>query len=244
MYYPAYNYTKARPLFINSLYYTHTLSTSLLPGCMMIANTHTYSYNFHILLLLRCYTSIGLAQVGLGSPELLIDSIPPHLLYQILKLTSDMPEASSPAEIRLYEEKEELVWGTFLPYLQYLYKPFPINDSKIEDDSEVHHHIIRAKLYATCNNVLLHFLESTLGNELHLDILVKERLLDYTMCLPAVLPGECQPRARSLVNELGKHRQLQPPSLCTLAKAHIAKTFCGLQPVMEMNSIGKFLQNF
>ena len=26
-----------------------------------------------------------------------------------------------------------------------------------------------------------------------------------------------------LVNELCKHRQLQPPSLCTLAKAHLAK---------------------
>ena len=161
-----------------------------------------FPYN---IIILRCYTSIGLAQVGLGSPELLIDSITPHLLHQILKLTSDMPEAASSAEIRLYEEKEELVWGTFLPYLQYLYKPSPIKDSTAENDSEVDHNI-RAKLYVTCSNVLLHFLESTLGNELHLDILVKEGLLDYTMCLPAVLPGECQPRARSLVNELGKHR--------------------------------------
>jgi hypothetical protein len=149
---------------------------------------------------------------------------------------SDMLEAVSPAEIYLYEEKEELVWGTFLPYLQYLYKPSPIKDFTTEND-------LRAELYVACCNVLLHFLESTLGKELHLEVLVKEGLLDYTMCLPAVLPGECQPRARSLVNELGKHRQLQPPSLCTLAKAHIAKTFCGLQPVMEMNSIGEFLHN-
>ena len=78
----------------------------------------------------------------------------------------------------------------------------------------------------------------------HLEVLLKEGLLGYTMCLPAVLPVECQPRARSLVNELGKHRQLQPPSLCTLAKAHIAKTFCGLQPVMEMKSIGEFLHKY
>ena len=46
----------------------------------------------------------------------------------------------------------------------------------------------------------------TLGTELHLVVLVKEGLLDHTMCLPAVLPGECQPRARFLVNELSKHR--------------------------------------
>ena len=49
-------------------------------------------------------------------------------------------------------------------------------------------------------------LENALGREIHLEIPVKEGLLDYTMCLPAVLPGESQPKARSLVNELGKHR--------------------------------------
>ena len=102
---------------------------------------------------------------------------------------------------------------------------------------------IGTKLYIDCCNVLLYGLETVLGGYAshHLEILVKEGLLDYTMCLPAVLPGECQPRARSLVNELGKHRQPQPPSLCTLAKAHIAKAFCGLQPVMEMNSVGEFV---
>ena len=151
---------------------------------------------------------------------------------------SDMLETASPAEIRQYEEKEGLVWGTFLPYLQYLYKPSICINITAEDSDKVDN---GAKLYISCCNVLLYGLENALGRELHLEILLQEGLLDYTMCLPAVLPVECKPRARSLVNELGKHRQLQPPSLYTLAKAHIAKTFCGLQPVMEMNSIGEFL---
>jgi hypothetical protein len=148
---------------------------------------------------------------------------------------SDTLEAASPTEIRQYEEKVMIVWPTVLPYFQYLYKPSTINPTSDDGDSD------KTTLYISCCNVLLHGLENALGREVHLEILVKEGLLDYTMCLPAVLPGECQPRARSLVNELGKHRQLQPPSLCTLAKAHIAKTFCGLQPVMEMESIGEFL---
>ena len=148
---------------------------------------------------------------------------------------SDVLEAATPAEIRLYEEKAELVWGTFLPYLRYLYKP---STTKISAGD------IRTNLHISWCNILLHFLENALGRDVHQEVLVKEGLLDYTMCLPAVLPGECQPRARSLVNELGKHRQLQPPSLCTLAKAHIAKTFCGLQPVMEMNSIGEFVHGW
>ena len=149
---------------------------------------------------------------------------------------SDVLEAASPAEIRQYDSA---VWGTFLPYLRYLYKPSL--RSAVAEYSESDEGDIRTKLHVSCCNVLLHGLESTLGKDIHLEVLLNEGLLDYTMCLLAVLPGECQPRARSLVNELGKHRQLQPPSLCTLAKAHIAKTFCGLQPVMEMNSIGEFL---
>ena len=148
---------------------------------------------------------------------------------------SDVLESASPAEIRRYEEKEDFTWGMFLPYLLYLYTSSNLKNIAAEEaDSYL-------KLHISCCNILLHLLENTLGRRLHMEVLVKEGLLDYTICLPAVLPGECQPRARSLVNELGKHRQLQPPSLCTLAKAHVAKAFCGLQPVMEMNSIGEFV---
>ena len=186
----------------------------------------------NLLNLFRSYTGIVLAQIGLGSPHLLFDSIPPHLLRQILDLMSDMLETASIADIREYEKKMATLWGTFLPYLQYLYKPLLTTEDRKDT---------KAELYVCCCNVLLHGLENVFDRKVHLEILIKEGLLDYTMCLPAVLPGECQPRARSLVNELGKHRQLQPPSLCTLAKAHVAKTFCGLQPVMEMKSIGEFL---
>ena len=152
----------------------------------------------------------------------------------------------SPAELRKYEQEENLDWGTFQPYFKYLYKPSPIEvvNTKEASVDVGDKSMIRDKLHISCCNILLHGLENALGREFHLEILVKEGLLDYTTCLPAVLPGECQPRARSLINELGKHRQLQPPSLCTLAKARIAKTFCGLQPVMEMKSIGEFLHKY
>ena len=154
---------------------------------------------------------------------------------------SDTLEAASPAEIRQYEEKEKFEWGTFLPYLQYLYKP-TVEAIRVEHSNDCED--IRVKLYINCCSILLHGLENALGRELHLKVLLREGLLDYTMCLPAVLPGECQPRARSLVNELSKYRKLQPPSLCTLAKAHLAKVFCGLQAVMEMNSLGDFVQKY
>ena len=205
---------------------------------MTLIHNFACTHTFCIINFIRCFTGITLAQVGLGSPHLLIDSIPPQLLQQILNLMSDVLEAASPSELCQYEEKMGITWSTFLPYLRYFYKPSTVISAENPGEDVGH------SLYISSCNVLLHGLENALGREFHLEVLVKEGLLDYTVCLPAVLPGECQQKARSLVNEIGKHRQLQPPSLCTLAQAHIAKTFCGLQPVMEMNSIAEFLYKF
>ena len=184
-----------------------------------------------------------LAQIGLGSPHLLFDAISPHLLDQILNLMSQVLEAATPAEIHQYDRSW---WDTFLPYLRCLYTPSTIEGVTAENSISTLGEDARSKLHICCCNVILYGLETVFGRYVnhHLEVLLKEGLLDYTLCLPAVLPEECQPRARSLVNELGKHRQLQPPSLCTLAKAHLAKTFCGLQPVMEMSSIGEFLHKY
>ena len=212
----------------NTVTHTHTQTCTHLH-----TYTHTHTHT-------RCYTCSALAQIGLGSPALFY-SIPLHLRQRILALMSSLLETVPPADLRHYEEKMKAVWGTFLPFIQFLYEPATMKGLECSNRESYEK---RHNVHIICCNVLLHELENTLGRQHHLEILVKEGLLDYTMCLPAVLPGECQPRARSLVNELGKHRQLQPPSLCTLAKAHIAKTFCGLQPVMEMNSIGEFLHNF
>ena len=181
----------------------------------MAANDQTHT---HILLYNLLGTTPALYFLRLDLVHLISCLIPFHLTFCnrfLHDLMSDTLKATSPAEICQHEERES-VWWRFSPCLQYLYKPSPVKES---NGGDICHNI--------CCNILLHRLESALGREVHLEILVKEGLLDYTMCLPAVLPGECQSRARSLVNELGKHRQLQPPSLCTFAKAHIAKTFYG-----------------
>ena len=122
-----------------------------------------------------------LAQIGLGSPHLLFDYIQPHLMQQILKQMSDMLEATSPAEIRQYDS---LLWSTFLPFWRYLYKPSRMNivtaKSLVSDGED-----IKTKLYINYCNVLLYGLETVFGRyvDQHLEVLIKEGLLDFTMCL-------------------------------------------------------------
>ena len=162
--------------------------------------------------------------------------MPSDLQRQVSDLMSAMLE-TSPTEISQFEEKDGTVWPTVLPYMRFMYTPLRSKDTNTSTEKTRTGNL---DLHIQCCNVLLHGLEIVLCRDVHLEVLIDEGLLGYCMCLPAVLPKECMPGARSLVNELGRHRQLQPVSLCTLAKAHIAKSFCGLDAVMEMHSIGEF----
>ena len=113
---------------------------------------------------------------------------------------SELLETVPPVEVRHYEEKVTMAWGTFLPFMQFLYKPLTKEENVDHDPkknlefSKAESDDLRYKLYINCCNILLHGLENALGRQIHLEVLMKERLVDYTMCLPAVLPGECQPK--------------------------------------------------
>ena len=146
---------------------------------------------------------------------------------------------STPQEICHYEEDEGLVWGTFLPYFRCLYAPI---EQLSNDIDHVHRKTIKDLNVCSCK-ILLHALENALGRELHRTILHEENLLGYLGCLPNIVDTESKSKAESLVSEMSKYTQLQPPSLCTLVKAKLAKSDYGLQAVMDMTSIAELVCN-
>ena len=135
-------------------------------------------------------------------------------------------DSVDPVKLRQYEEKEGLIWGTFIPYLNHLYSPPPSSGTQ---------------LWSLSINILLHILINTLGRKLHVEYLCKEGLLDYTVNLPSVVPVECQALAREVVCELGRHVALQPPSLSTLARAKLAKLCFGLETMRAVSSVTQFV---
>ena len=139
-----------------------------------------------------------------------------------------------PDTIREYEISQGLVWGTFLPYISFLYAPRPegISISGTLKISNLHH--------CACN-VLLHCLENTLGRESHVAIVIEEGLLDYLVALTWIVPGE---RIKNVVREVAKFRQLQPPSLTSLAKAKLAKSQWGLTKLIEVQTISQLLSSY
>ena len=65
--------------------------------------------------------------------------------------------------------------------------------------------------------------------------LQKQGLLDYLICLPWRFPkgSTAQKRAKSIVDMVGSHIQLQPPKLYTMVKSKLATMYFGLEKVLN-----------
>ena len=162
----------------------------------------------------------------LGSSQYLINVS--ELLLTRIKVLMEKVCTYNPVDIRAYEIKEGLVWGTFLPYMGYLYQP-QVEDTMVETA------IKELKLLGF--KILLHSLNNALGREDHVKILVNEGLLDYLIALLWYVPSCCTYLARNVIKDVSKHTQLKPPSLSSLAKAKLAKDVMGLKKVMSMQSV-------
>lgn len=167
---------------------------------------------------LESYTGVIFAQIILASPSVI------SKVYhaQIFALMGKVLQGVKAWEVRQYEEKEGLVWGAFMPYMKFLYLPIKPTAGNVAPE-----------LQLFCLNIILHALENALGRTIHIDILVKEGLLDYIICIPWHLPVMIRDSARAVIAELSKHLQIQPPKLSILAKAMLAKNFFGLGAVMS-----------
>ena len=177
-----------------------------------------------------------LSEVVCGSPHL-ISNVSPRRLTQVTSLMQTV--YSYPVkDIRTYEIDSHLVWETFLPYLIFLYGPKrSMNHSVPYSSPSSVEEICRS----ACN-VLLHCLENAFGRQVHIDVLVKENLLDYVLALPWSVPAESREGARRVcweVNKLMKH--VQPPSLRSLAIVKLAKMKWGLAILRNCESISEIV---
>ena len=184
-----------------------------------------------VILYYRCYTAVVIAQLICGSASLL-QTFPQQSLKNMFSLMNKVL-TYDPDTIRDYEISQGLVWGTFLPYITFLYTPRPegISTSGTLEITNLHH--------CACN-VLVHCLENALGRESHVDTLIEEGLLDYLVALTWIVPGE---RIKNVVREVAKFRQLQPPLLTSLAKAKLAKSQWGLTKLIKMQTISQLLSS-
>ena len=164
----------------------------------------------------------------------------PEFLLQKIRALMQSVCASNPHDIRTYEIHEGLVWGTFIPYLQYLYDPHLVHDIVVSAEDTHLSHLI-AELHNLSMNVLIHALHNSLGREVHVKILVEEGLMDYLVALAWHVPESSRDMFMNCLKDMSKLTAIRPPSLCSLTKAKLAKSSMGLKKVMNMTSVADLL---
>lgn len=128
-----------------------------------------------------------------------------------------------PSVIAKYEEDQMNAWSTLLPYIELFYSPY-LHQYGISDEPSLRQASV---------NMILFFLHSKFCRDYVCEILVKEGLLDYVVALPWNVEPEFEGPAKALVSELGSHVRLQTPSLCSIAKAKLAKMYFGLRKIIK-----------
>ena len=163
----------------------------------------------------------------LGSAQYLLH-FPESLLQKVIVLMERICN-TNPVAIRAYEIKDGLEWETCMPFVNYLYSPVK--------ESVKYSKSLFMKLHHLGTEVLLHALQTAVGRNTRLKTIIREGLLDYIVVLPWHMPESSRGRARDLVQDVGKSIRIELPSLCSLAKAKLAKESLGLKKVLEMESV-------
>lgn len=89
-----------------------------------------------------------------------------------------------------------------------------------------------------CLEVAVLGLHVVLEGEEERQVLVKQGLLEYLICFPWHMPkrSAAHQRAKSLVDMVGSHITLQPPSLNVIVKTELAVACLGLETVLELDT--------
>ena len=151
--------------------------------------------------------------------------MPSQFIDTVLSQMNKFLSETRPDVIRIYEQEQECVWATLLPYVKLFYLPPHLGmDQQMRD------------LQCSSERMVLFFLHSKMSRQYSCDILIKEGLVDYVTALPWHVSVESRASAESVVLELGGHMTLQPPRLCSIVQAKLAKMHFGLERVVASDS--------
>lgn len=214
----------------------------------------------------RCFTLVVFAQLALVSPQLL----PPQFMDIVLDHMNKFLSETQPEVVKTYEQDQDCVWATLLPYVKLFYlPPEQLSAAAASYDTVTTYRTEQLgeqisekgvassqmevvgcnqelppenssqkmlKLRQVSERIILFFLHSKMSRKYSCDIIVKEDLVDYITTLPWHVSMESRVLAKAVVSELGAHLKLQPPSLCSIVKAKLARMHFGLERVVGCDS--------
>lgn len=167
------------------------------------------------------------AQIALTSPDLL----PSQFIHMVLDNMNKFLSETQPEVIKTYEQEQDCLWATLLPYIKLFYVAESSQNSQDKPFCEE-----MEELRRTSEKMILFFLHSKMSRKYCLVILIKEGLVDYVTALPWHVSVKSRLLAETVVSELSYHMKLQPPSLCSIVQAKLARMHFGLERVVTCDS--------
>lgn len=170
-----------------------------------------------------------------------------RLYEKFIIYMEDFLEISHP-DIIAVREKEfhpKFGWTSYMPFLKLLLSP-PAEWSKYGGGSYLPRHLepetmMVRKLHDLGLETALLGLEVMVSKdpEEARKKLLEEKILSYTLCLPANVPYRIRDRANAIVTKLRTYETKNPvmiPKLGIMAKARLAKVYFGLKKVMDRSA--------
>ena len=170
---------------------------------------------------MQCISRVLLVSPQLFSWLLNDSTIKMTVLIKISRLV----EKNALKDIMRYEDEAGYLWYTLLPNVTVLYRPLQIN------------HFQLCELQMAAQDLFTATLSVILGRSDNTEVLVRERLVDYIVCLPWFTSGTVHKRAKELVAIVREAPDVpyQPPSLLNMAKGAVSVYYCGLDDVMRLS---------
>ena len=157
--------------------------------------------------------------------------ITPHCIQSdwykiILDMMESFLQVNTFKKIRELEIKHKFNCSIFIPYVKLAYLPnAPISNGLL------------GKLQLVSLQLAIFSLQNMLGRQTHRELLQKEGLLDFVICMPQYVPPSLRPQAEELVQMVVSSPDIPegPPKLLNLVKARLAKMHFGLERILLLS---------
>ena len=167
-----------------------------------------------------------------GSPTLLVE-VYANSLPELALFMKDFLDKTSCSEVHEAEIKTSYFWSTLKPIVKITY--FHL-DSHLANPVVDQYPDLRT-LYITSMQAGLFSLGNMCLKDNFQDILDKEGLTDFVVCLPWLCPVQLRPKVQDLLWKLQSTVASSAPKLGNLVKAKLAATILSLDTVLEVDFV-------
>ena len=138
-------------------------------------------------------------------------------------------------QVRDAELETTYFWSTFKPFVKLVYFNY---------EKHVNGYLVKEKplvqdLYLTSVKAGIFSLQNMCLSDESQDILEKEELTDFMICLPWYAPDDLKDDARLMVEIMSEKVKPHPPTLMNIVKARLASWCMPLEEVMSPSFVDK-----